>query len=78
MSCSTSMRNGRRLGGDKKKMEYLKCDRCSMVYKDEESVRSVKKEAEGWKKLCERDGEVPRGLAPCPNITCSGELCLKE
>lgn len=59
-------------------MEKLKCDRCGEVYSDKESIESAKKEADGWRRLCERDGEEPRGLVPCPNMTCKGELILVE
>jgi len=59
-------------------MEKLKCDRCGTEYSDKESIASAKAHEEEWKKLCRKDGVEPRGLAPCPNITCRGELQLIE
>lgn len=58
-------------------MEKLVCDRCGQEYADAESVEAAKRQAESWKKLCERDGAKARGVAPCPNISCKGELVLK-
>jgi hypothetical protein len=56
--------------------EVLKCDRCGKEYTDKEDIEWAKRSAEKWKELCRRDGVEPRGVAPCPNISCSGELLV--
>ena len=58
-------------------MERLKCDVCRTVYSDEKDIETAKNHAERWKQSCVRDGTKARGVAPCPNITCSGELLLE-
>jgi len=58
--------------------ETLVCDRCGVTYTDEESIQSAKREFDGWKALCERDGVTSRGLSPCPVLPCPGELILKK
>ena len=40
------------------------CNKCGATYEDKESVELAKK----W---------IKEGYAPCPNITCQGELELK-
>lgn len=57
-------------------MEYLKCDRCSAEYRDQESIDTAKKGEEDWKKMCEKDGVKARGLFPCPALLCPGEMVL--
>lgn len=57
--------------------EKLVCDRCGRTYTDDESVQSAKRDFESWKALCQKDGDAPRGLCPCPIIPCEGELILK-
>ncbi len=57
--------------------EKLVCDRCGRAYTDAESVQSAKRDFESWKALCQKDGDAPRGLCPCPIIPCKGELILK-
>lgn len=59
-------------------MEKLVCDRCGLEYTDEESLTMAKRYQGAWEALCRRDGDEPRGISPCPNITCTGELILKE
>ena len=59
-------------------MPKLVCDRCGETYTDQESIESAKLWAENWKALLAKDGETPRGLSPCPNLRCEGELVLKE
>jgi len=59
-------------------VEKLVCDRCGRTYTDRESIESAKKEFESWRKLCQRDSVLPRGLCPCPIFPCKGELVLKE
>ena len=57
--------------------EKLVCDRCGRTYTCAEDIQSAKNSFEDWKALCQKDGVVPRGLNPCPNIHCPGELILK-
>lgn len=57
--------------------EKLVCDRCGETYTDAESIQSAKEGLDDWKAICERDGDTPRGLAPCPIWNCKGELILK-
>ncbi len=59
-------------------MEKLVCDRCGAEYTDKESVEGAKRYQEKWAKMCREDGIEPRGLSPCPNLSCIGELQLKE
>ncbi len=59
-------------------MEKLVCDRCGYECAGEASIDIAKRYQESWKILCERDGIEPRGIVPCPNISCQGELILKE
>ncbi|MBA7599119.1 hypothetical protein ES703_06146 [subsurface metagenome] len=58
-------------------METLVCDRCGRTYADAESVSSAKEWEENWTKRCRADGVEPRGVAPCPDIGCPGELLLQ-
>ena len=59
-------------------MEELKCDKCGAVYTDEESIQTAKDFQSRWDDQCQTDGVEPRGLLPCPNIACEGELILQE
>ncbi len=59
-------------------MGKLVCDICKVEYKDEESIEMAKSFQEHWEASCSRDGREPRGIAPCPIFSCSGELALKE
>ena len=59
-------------------VEKLVCDRCGLTYTDRESIESAKAHASEWAGLCRRDGDEPRGISPCPNIRCPGELLLKH
>lgn len=58
-------------------MEKLVCDRCGITYTDEESIKFAKL----WEKrhiaICAEDGVEARGVAPCPILSCRGELCLE-
>ena len=45
--------------------EKVVCNRCGATYEDEESVELAKR----W---------IAEGYAPCPNISCPGELILKK
>ena len=46
--------------------EIVKCDKCGATYEDRDSVEMVKR----WK---DKDG-----YAPCPNISCSGQLKVEK
>jgi len=59
-------------------MEKLVCDRCGIEYTDEESIILAKSVKEEWVEKCHKDGVEPRGIAPCPIISCKGELILQE
>ena len=41
--------------------EVVRCNKCGATYEDKESVELVKK----WK---------TEGYAPCPNMSCSGQM----
>ncbi len=57
-------------------MEELKCDTCRIVYTEEADIKIAKGMKQNWKIMCKQDNIVPRGIAPCPNVTCTGELML--
>lgn len=44
---------------------FVECNKCLARYDDEESVELVEK----W---------IADGYAPCPNISCPGQLTIKE
>jgi len=52
----------------------IQCYRCGHQYTDLGSIELAKESARGWRELCEADGVSPRGLLPCPTITCPGEI----
>lgn len=58
-------------------MEKLVCDRCPAIYTDEASIEMAKKGADEWAAMCRSDGVEPRGICPCPFISCPGELVLQ-
>lgn len=58
--------------------ERLKCDRCGVVYTDSGSIESAKKWKEKWEQRVRADGDIPRGISPCPILPCSGELILEK
>lgn len=57
--------------------EALVCDRCGRTYADERSVSMAKEESENWAAMCRADGVEPRGITPCPDMGCRGELLLQ-
>lgn len=61
-----------------KQRETLVCDRCGRTYADEESILEAKVAAGNWRKMCLADGVEPRGICPCPDVSCWGELLLRE
>ncbi len=46
-------------------MEVTVCNKCGASYMDRESIELVEK----W---------IKEGYAPCPNLSCSGQMILKE
>ncbi len=56
--------------------KYVKCDRCGKEYHDSESVEEVVNTEEMWKEMCCDDDDIGRGLAPCPILSCEGEMFL--
>ncbi len=59
-------------------VERLVCDRCDVVYDDHADIQHAKAHVEQWSEMCRQDGVEPRGIIPCPNIRCPGELMLKD
>lgn len=59
-------------------MKKLKCDRCGTIYTDKKSINMAIQYADTWKRTCEDDGIKARGVLPCPNIRCDGELIPLE
>lgn len=59
-------------------MKRLKCDTCGVVYSKPEDLELAQKMSKPWAESCRADGTEPKGVAPCPNITCPGELVLEE
>lgn len=59
-------------------MEKLECDKCGTVYDDEGSINLARATKDEWEARCKLDGVEPRGIMPCPNISCPGELILEE
>lgn len=59
-------------------MAKLVCDKCGVEYTDEDSITMARRYQAQWESSCKRDGDEPRGVCPCPNISCLGELILKE
>lgn len=58
-------------------MEKLVCDRCGVVYAEKADIEDANAHAQQWAELCRQDGVEPRGIGPCPNLRCPGELVLK-
>lgn len=58
--------------------EYLKCDHCGKVYHDIGSLNMARAYQQEWMARCQRDGVAARGMMPCPDIKCKGELCLHK
>ena len=58
--------------------EKLVCDQCGQTYTDQGTIDMAKKMSDQWADICKAEGVEPRGLYPCPNITCRGELILEE
>ena len=60
------------------RMQKLVCDRCGRTYTDKEDIDLAVSWAEKWKEESKAEGFEVRGLAPCPNLACVGELKLEE
>jgi len=59
-------------------LKKLKCNVCGVEYSDEEDFKFAEKMSKAWAESCRSGGVEPKGIAPCPNITCPGELVVKE
>jgi len=58
--------------------EKIVCNVCGKTYTDEASIQMAKTMAKSWEAQCREDGVKAKGLAPCPNIHCKGELVLQN
>lgn len=57
-------------------MEKLTCNECKTVYTEEADIKLAKGMQEDYEKMCRKDNFIPKGIAPCPNMICTGELIL--
>ena len=57
-------------------MESLTCSDCGAVYTDGKDIALARNMEKDWKEMCKNDEVKPRGIAPCPNVMCKGELIL--
>ena len=57
-------------------MEKLTCNVCRTVYTEEADIKSAKSMKQDYEKMCKQDNFISKGIAPCPNIMCEGELIL--
>ena len=57
-------------------MERLTCNECKRVYAGEADIKLAKGMKEEYEKMCKQDKFIPKGIAPCPNMMCEGELIL--
>lgn len=55
-------------------MKKLKCNVCGVEYSDAKDFEYANKMSKAWGESCRAEGVEPKGIAPCPNITCPGEL----
>lgn len=55
----------------------LVCDRCGRTYQDQRELDIVQRSSGEWRESCAKLGIEPRGLAPCPNFFCEGEMVLR-
>jgi hypothetical protein len=58
-------------------MKKLKCNVCGVEYSTPEDLELAEKMRTAWEQSCKADGVDPKGIAPCPNLTCPGELVVK-
>lgn len=57
-------------------MEKLTCSECKVVYTGEADIKSAKGMKQAYEEMCKQDKFIPKGIAPCPNMMCRGELIL--
>jgi hypothetical protein len=60
-------------------LKKLKCNECGVEYSDPKDFEYAEKMRSGWAVSCRAEGVEPKGICPCPNLTCKkGELVLME
>ena len=57
-------------------MEKLTCNDCKVVYTEEADIKLAKGMQKDYKEMCQKDKVIPKGICPCPNVVCTGELIL--
>lgn len=57
-------------------MKKLTCSKCKVVYTEEADIKLAKDWKQDYEKMCKQDNFIPKGIAPCPNVMCTGELIL--
>lgn len=57
-------------------MEKLACNECGAEYTDEGSIGMAKSSQLTWAESCKEGGIEMTGIAPCPSLTCKGQLVL--
>ena len=57
-------------------MEKLTCSECKVVYTEEADIKLAKSTKQKYEEMCKQDGFTPKGIAPCSNMMCKGELIL--
>lgn len=55
-------------------LSKLQCNKCGITYSDEASIKSAQRHKDKWIAACKKDGVEAKGIAPCPVLTCPGEL----
>jgi hypothetical protein len=59
-------------------VKKLKCNVCGVAYWSPKDFEYAEKMSKEWAESCKADGVDPKGICPCPNLTCPGELVVKE
>jgi hypothetical protein len=57
-------------------MKKLKCNVCRIEYSDPKDFEYANKMSKSWGESCRAEGIEPKGICPCPNLTCKGELIV--
>jgi hypothetical protein len=57
-------------------VKKLKCNVCGVEYTDPKDFKYAEKMRNGWAASCRAEGTEPKGICPCPNIICEGELVV--
>ena len=57
-------------------MKQLTCNECKTAYTEEIDIKSAESMKKSYLELCKKDNYTPKGIAPCPNMMCAGELVL--